>query len=207
MCFSDGPARTLGARCPFLARTTDELCSSPEPCSSPAASYNPLKTNAASPTAAVPPGKLRGSERSGLAGTACASDQFSDCGGRGCNVFVPVLGGNGTKIVPTGDIFDQPPGQMRYIRGKLGDHVGDHVVSSPQGSVLVTFPGTKSSYLCPPQSLNPSSGGALGCSTFPATLREIPGPRPEDLRGRHRSRLFETTSTLGEVLGDGRYPS
>ena len=33
--------------------------------------------------------------------------------GRGCNTFVPVLGGNGTKIAPTGDIFDQPPGQMR----------------------------------------------------------------------------------------------
>ena len=31
-------------------------------------------------------------------------------GGRGCNIFVPVLGANGTKIAPTGDIFDQPPG-------------------------------------------------------------------------------------------------
>ena len=29
-------------------------------------------------------------------------------GGRGCNKFVPVLGGDGTKIAPTGDIFDQP---------------------------------------------------------------------------------------------------
>ena len=34
-------------------------------------------------------------------------------GGRGCNKFIPVLGGNGTKIAPTGDIFDQPPDQMR----------------------------------------------------------------------------------------------
>ena len=34
-------------------------------------------------------------------------------GGRGCNKFVPVLGGNGTKIAPTGDIFDQPPCQKR----------------------------------------------------------------------------------------------
>ena len=34
-------------------------------------------------------------------------------GGRGCNIFVPVLGGNGTKIAPPRDIFDQPPGQMR----------------------------------------------------------------------------------------------
>ena len=117
--FSDGPARTLGALCPSLARTTIELCSSPEPNSSPAASSNPLKTDAASPTAAVPLGKLRGSECSGSTGTAC------------------------------------------------------------------------------------TSSGVLGRSTFPATPREIPGPRPEDLRGRHRSRLFETICrcALGWALG------
>ena len=34
-------------------------------------------------------------------------------GGGGCNKFVPVLGRNGTKTAPTGDIIDQPPGQMR----------------------------------------------------------------------------------------------
>ena len=34
-------------------------------------------------------------------------------GGGGCNTFVPVLEGNGTKIAPTRDIFDQPAGQMR----------------------------------------------------------------------------------------------
>ena len=44
--------------------------------------------------------------------------QYESCstiggGGGGCNKFVPVLGGNGTKIAPTGDIFDEPPGQMR----------------------------------------------------------------------------------------------
>ena len=33
--------------------------------------------------------------------------------GRGCNKFVPVLGGNGTKIAPTEDIFDEYSGQMR----------------------------------------------------------------------------------------------
>ena len=33
-------------------------------------------------------------------------------GGRECNKFVPVLGGDGTKIAPTGDISDQPPGGM-----------------------------------------------------------------------------------------------
>ena len=41
-------------------------------------------------------------------------EPFNDWGGgRGCNNFVPVLGGNGTKIAPTGGIFDQPPGLMR----------------------------------------------------------------------------------------------
>ena len=44
----------------------------------------------------------------------CKLEPFNDWGGgRGCTNFVPVLGGNGTKIVPTGDIFDQPPGQMQ----------------------------------------------------------------------------------------------
>ena len=33
-------------------------------------------------------------------------------GGLGCPKFVPVLGEDGTKIVPLGDIFDQPPGAM-----------------------------------------------------------------------------------------------
>ena len=33
-------------------------------------------------------------------------------GGEG-NKFVPVLGGNGMKTAPSGDIFDQLPGQMR----------------------------------------------------------------------------------------------
>ena len=41
-------------------------------------------------------------------------DPFNDWGaGRECNTFIPVLGGNGTKIAPTGDIFDQSPGQIR----------------------------------------------------------------------------------------------
>ena len=42
------------------------------------------------------------------------TEPFDDWGaGGGCNNFFPVLEGNGTKIVPTGDISDQPPGQMR----------------------------------------------------------------------------------------------
>ena len=75
---------------------------------------------------------------------------------RGCNKFVPGLRGNGTKVTHTGDIFDQPPCQIQRIRGKLADHVGDHLVLSPEGAVLVISPGTKSSYPRPPQWLNPS---------------------------------------------------
>ena len=74
----------------------------------------------------------------------------------GSSDFVPVLGGNGTKISPTGDIFGQPPGGMSSLRGKLANHVGDHVVLSPEGAVLVTSAGTESSYPRPHQSLNNS---------------------------------------------------
>ena len=78
-------------------------------------------------------------------------------GGRGCNKFVPVLRGNGTKRAPTGNIFDHPPGGMSSIRGRLADHVGDHVVLSPEEGVLVTSAGTESSHPRPLQSLNNST--------------------------------------------------
>ena len=76
--------------------------------------------------------------------------------GRGCNKFDPVLGGDGPKKAPPGDLFDQPPHEMSWIWGKLADHVEDHVVLSPEGAVLVTYPGTISSYPRPPQSLKHS---------------------------------------------------
>ena len=42
------------------------------------------------------------------------TESFNDWGGgRGCNEFVPVLGGNGTKTAPIGDIIDQPSDQIR----------------------------------------------------------------------------------------------
>ena len=63
----------------------------------------------------------------------------------------------GTTQKQPGDIFDKLPGQMQLIRSKLADHVGDHVVFSPERAVLVTSPGTKLAYLRPAQSLNPSS--------------------------------------------------
>ena len=34
-------------------------------------------------------------------------------GERGCHNFVPVSGGDGTKIASPGDILYQPPGKMR----------------------------------------------------------------------------------------------
>ena len=64
--------------------------------------------------------------------------------------FFPVLGGDGTIIFPPGDIFDQPLCEKCSIQTKLADHVGDHVVLSPRGAVLVTSPGTESSNPPPP---------------------------------------------------------
>ena len=75
---------------------------------------------------------------------------------RRCNNFVPVSRGEGKKVAPIGDIFDQPSGGMSWIRGKLADHVGDHVLLSPEEAVLVTSPGPESSYPRPSQSLNNS---------------------------------------------------
>ena len=77
--------------------------------------------------------------------------------GGGCNKFVPVLGGDGTKIVPPGDLFDKSPGEMNRIRGKLADHAGDNVVLSPEGVVFVPSPGTESSCPRPPHSLEHSA--------------------------------------------------
>ena len=59
-------------------------------------------------------------------------------------------------MVPPGDLFDQSPGEMSLIRGKLADHVENYVVLSPEGVVLVTSTGTKSSYSRSPRSLKHS---------------------------------------------------
>ena len=57
---------------------------------------------------------------------------------------------------PTGDIFDQPPGDFFLLWDTLADHLEDHVVLSSEGAVLVTSPGTESSYPRPRLSLNDS---------------------------------------------------
>ena len=59
------------------------------------------------------------------------------------DVFL-VLGGDGKKISPFGDIFYHPPCERSSICSKLANNVGDHVVLSPVGAVLVLSPGTES---------------------------------------------------------------
>ena len=39
-------------------------------------------------------------------------EPFNDWRGRGRHKFVPVLGGDDTKIAPPEVLFDQPPGDM-----------------------------------------------------------------------------------------------
>ena len=96
--------------------------------------------------------KKRGCEKRG-SGLLCRTRSTIE-GGGGCNKFVPVVRRNGTKIAPTGDIFDQPPGGMSWIRGKHANHVGVNAVLSPEEGVLVTYAGTESSYPRPLQLLN-----------------------------------------------------
>ena len=48
-------------------------------------------------------------------------------GGRGCHNFVSILGGDGAKTAPPGDILDQSAGKMSSFWGKLANHVEDHV--------------------------------------------------------------------------------
>ena len=48
-----------------------------------------------------------------------AADSFNDWGGLGCHKFVTVLGGDGTKIAPLGDLFDQPPGECIQLGASL----------------------------------------------------------------------------------------
>ena len=52
-------------------------------------------------------------DRPAVSSTDKAEESLNDWGrGRGCHKFVPVLGGDGTKIAPPKDLFDQPPGEM-----------------------------------------------------------------------------------------------
>ena len=66
----------------------------------------------------------------------------------------PRFGRGSTKTASPGDITDQSPHEMSSIRGKLADHVGDYVLLSLEGAVLVTCPGIESSYRRPLLPLN-----------------------------------------------------
>ena len=85
-----------------------------------------------------------------------AKETFNDWGGgQGCHNFVPVSGGDGTKIAPPGDLFDQPPGKMSWQacrpfrepcslvpgRGYFGDLLGDGIVVSPPPPIAETLEG------------------------------------------------------------------
>ena len=60
---------------------------------------------------------------------------FNDWGGGECRRFVPIWIGDGTKMAPPGDIFDQLPGEMNLLRVKLANHLEEHAVLSPERSV------------------------------------------------------------------------
>ena len=83
-------------------------------------------------------------------------EQFKYWGGRGYHKSVPFGGGDGQKVAPPKDLFDQPRGEMSSTRGKLADSLGDHLVLSPEEVFLMTSPGTESSYPSPPQPLKHS---------------------------------------------------
>ena len=61
-------------------------------------------------------------------------------GGR-CLIFPPYWVGGGTKAASPRDIFDQPHCQRSSVRINLAAHVGDYVVLSPGGTVLLISPG------------------------------------------------------------------
>ena len=82
--------------------------------------------------AATPPpawhlqGRQATKRQASFSGEKNLRESFNDWGGGGgCHKNIPVFGGDGMKIAPPGDLYDQPPGEMSWIRGKLSDHVGD----------------------------------------------------------------------------------
>ena len=95
-------------------------------------------------------------EESASSSEAECQVSFNDWGEAGMSQNCPRFGEGGTKTAPPGDLFNRPPGEMSWIRGKLADHVGDHVVLSPEGVVLMTSSWTESLYPRPPQSLKHS---------------------------------------------------
>ena len=81
---------------------------------------------------------------SSIAMSLVLNESFNEWGRGGCRKFVPVFGEDGTKVATPGEKINQPYGGMGTIRGKLSDHVGDHVVLSPEEAVLGDLPGDES---------------------------------------------------------------
>ena len=55
-----------------------------------------------------------------------------------------------TKNNPLGDILDEISDEMSLLRGELADHVEDHVVLSPEGTVFWSSPGRNRRTSLPP---------------------------------------------------------
>ena len=62
-------------------------------------------------------------------------------GGDDANFFD--LGGDGTKTVTLGDVYNQSPCERSSVRSKQTNHVGDRIVMSPTEAILVTSPWPK----------------------------------------------------------------
>ena len=71
--------------------------------------------------------------------------------------FFPHFGRGRHERNPLGNIFDQPLGEMSWIRGKLANHVGDHIAIPLESAAMVTSLGTESSNTSPAHSLNDPS--------------------------------------------------
>ena len=122
-----------------------------------------------------------------------------------------------------------PPALEHWESCALPSAEADGICPSPAASINPSKTDAASAVASPPGNPRGSDGpienacetasgtrGFRTASMYEATLGtsmlgEILGPMTsrtdKDLRRRHRSRLLETTSTLGEVLGDGRHLS
>ena len=52
----------------------------------------------------------------------------------------PVLGGDDSKLFPVGDVYRQLRCERSSVRRNIAYHIGDHIILSPGGAVLVTSP-------------------------------------------------------------------
>ena len=60
-------------------------------------------------------------------------------GGKILEMF-SVLGGDDSKLSPVGDVDRQLRCERSSVRRKIAYHIGDNIILSPGGAVLVTSP-------------------------------------------------------------------